>query len=52
MDAKFEIFGFPVSYFYHVLKFFIFLERIEKSQRCNGKVQLVSQCNRIYEQTK
>ncbi|XP_003374588.1 conserved hypothetical protein [Trichinella spiralis] len=51
MDAKFEIFGFPVSYFYHVLKFCVLLERIEKSQRCNGKVESVSQCNRILEQT-
>ncbi|KRY20165.1 hypothetical protein T12_5680 [Trichinella patagoniensis] len=38
MDAKFEIFGFPVSF-------------DNFTQRCNGKVESVSQCNRIYEKT-
>ncbi|KRZ89568.1 hypothetical protein T08_1597 [Trichinella sp. T8] len=38
VDAKFEIFGFPVSF-------------DNFTQRCNGKVESVSQCNRIYEQT-
>ncbi|KRY60721.1 hypothetical protein T03_5458 [Trichinella britovi] len=39
VDAKFEIFDLPVSF-------------DNFTQRCNGKVESVSQCNRIYEQTK